>query len=87
MVALQPLLASLLDSLPPSPIEKEKLDEVVAHTLHESRDKSSPENRKVQWEYLLKHDVFLLAVCFVIVKRPDILNFNKQNCRLLKGLR
>ena len=76
MVALQPLLASLLDSLPPSPIEKAKLDELVARTLDESRDKSSPENRKVQWEYLLKHDVFLLAVCFV-VGRDILLNFNE----------
>jgi len=78
MASLQPLLASLLDSLPPSPIEKEKLDELVARTIYESRDKSSPENRKVQWEYLLKNDIFLLAVRFAVVKKLDTLNFNKQ---------
>lgn len=75
MVSLQPFLTSLLDSLPPSPIEKAKLDELVARTLSESRDKSSPENRKVQWEYLLKHDVFLLAVRFAVVKRLNTLSF------------
>jgi len=63
---LQPFLTSLLDSLPPSPIEKSKLDELVARTISESRGKSSPENRKVQWEYLLKNDVFLLAVRHVL---------------------
>jgi len=64
-----------LNSLPPSPIEKAKLDELVARTLDESKDKSSPENRKVQWEYLLKNDIFLLAVRFVVGR--DILDFNE----------
>jgi hypothetical protein len=45
-----------------------KLDELVARTLSESKGKASPENYKVQWEYLLKNDVFLLAVSLVFMK-------------------
>ncbi|KAJ6463746.1 THO complex subunit 1 transcription elongation factor-domain-containing protein [Mycena vulgaris] len=60
MTSLQPSLALLLKSLPPSPTQ-EKLDELVKKTLAESKAKSSPENRKSQWEFLLKNAVFDLA--------------------------
>lgn len=62
MASLQPYITSLLKSLPPSPIEQDTLNELVSHTLADSIDKSSPENRKSQWEYLLKNEIFLLAV-------------------------
>ncbi|KAJ6575486.1 UDP-glucose 4-epimerase [Mycena capillaripes] len=57
---LRPSLTRLLKSLPPSP-SQEKLDELVKKTLSDTQAKSSPENRKGQWEYLLKNAVFDLA--------------------------
>ncbi|KAJ6609332.1 THO complex subunit 1 transcription elongation factor-domain-containing protein [Mycena sp. CBHHK59/15] len=61
MTSLQPSLTSLLKSLPPSPVPQEKLNGLVEKTLSKSQAKSSPENRKSQWEYLLKNEVFNLA--------------------------
>lgn len=61
MASLQPILTRLLKSLPPSPTQ-EKLNELVKQTLVEAEDKSSSENRKSQWEFLLKNAVFDLAV-------------------------
>ncbi|KAJ3512273.1 hypothetical protein NLJ89_g3610 [Agrocybe chaxingu] len=61
MVSLQPHLNTFLKSLPPSPVDQTKLHELVARTISEVKDKSTPENRKSQWEYLLKNDIFLLA--------------------------
>ncbi|KAJ7459047.1 THO complex subunit 1 transcription elongation factor-domain-containing protein, partial [Mycena galericulata] len=60
MTSLQPRLALLLKSLPPSP-SQQKLDEFVKKALLDSQAKSSPENRKSQWEFLLKNAVFDLA--------------------------
>lgn len=62
MVSLQPVLASLLKSLPPRPIEQTTLNELVKETITQSQTKTSAENRKSQWEYLLKNEIFLLAV-------------------------
>jgi len=59
---LQPYITSLLKSLPPSPVQQDKLDELVSRALADSKDKSSIENRKSQWEYLLKNEIYLLAV-------------------------
>ncbi|KAJ7040243.1 THO complex subunit 1 transcription elongation factor-domain-containing protein [Mycena alexandri] len=60
MASLQPILTRLLKSLPPSPTQ-EKLNELVKKTLVETEAKSSAENRKSQWEFLLKNAVFDLA--------------------------
>jgi hypothetical protein len=62
MFSLQPHLTALLGSLPPSPIDQGKLNELVIHTLETSKGKSSSENCKAAWEYLLKNDIFKLAV-------------------------
>jgi hypothetical protein len=62
MLPLQPFLDSLLSSLPPLPISKAQHDSLVKKTLDDSRGKSSLDNRKGQWEYLLKNEVFKLAV-------------------------
>lgn len=62
MVSLKPHLTSLLKSLPPSPVDQLKLDELVKKTVLQSKNGFSPENRKLQWEYLLKDDIFQLAV-------------------------
>lgn len=64
MTSLKPYLTSLLSSLPPSPIPEEALDALVRKTLEESKGKSSPENVKAQWEYLLREEIFNLAVRF-----------------------
>ncbi|CAA7268047.1 unnamed protein product [Cyclocybe aegerita] len=61
MVSLQPHLTALLKSLPLSPVDQTKLHELVTRTISEVKDKSTPDNRKSQWEYLLKNDIFLLA--------------------------
>ena len=63
MASLLPYITSLLEALPPSPVEQDTLDELVSRALADSKDKSSLENRKSQWEYLLKNEIFLLAVC------------------------
>lgn len=61
---LQPLLATLLDSLPPGPLEKTVLNDAVNKAIDESKKHSVAEaTRKSQWEFLLKNEVFDLAVC------------------------
>ena len=71
LVSLQPYLSSLLKSLPPSPVEQDKLNELVKDALEQVNTKTErppkiarivPEYTKSQWEYLLKNEVFLLAV-------------------------
>ena len=62
MASLQPYITTLLSSLPPSPVGQDTLDELVSRALTDSKDKSSLENRKSQWEYLLKNEIYLLAV-------------------------
>ena len=62
MASLHPYITFLLKSLPPSPVEQDILNELVSRALTDSKDKSSLENRKSQWEYLLKNEIFLLAV-------------------------
>ena len=65
MVSLQPALTSLLDSLPPHPIDQQQLDSLVRKTLDGFKSKLSPDIRKSQWEYLLRHDIFNLAVMLI----------------------
>ncbi|KAJ7754993.1 THO complex subunit 1 transcription elongation factor-domain-containing protein [Mycena maculata] len=60
MTSLQPRLTLLLKALPASP-SQEKLNGLVKKALSDSQAKSSPENRKSQWEFLLKNAVFDLA--------------------------
>jgi hypothetical protein len=62
MLCLAPSLDSLLKSLPPRPVDERILSDLVQRTLDESKTKSSPENKKSQWEYLLKNEIFVLAV-------------------------
>ncbi|TFK41974.1 THO complex subunit 1 transcription elongation factor-domain-containing protein [Crucibulum laeve] len=61
MVSLQPHLTSLLETLPPRPIEQEQFDELVEKTLEKVKSKASNEVKKQQWEYVLKSEVFKLA--------------------------
>ncbi|KAH9949329.1 UDP-glucose 4-epimerase [Amylocystis lapponica] len=61
MQALEAELQSLLKSLHSCPLDKETLDGSVAKTLDATKNKSSSEIRKTQWEYLLKNEIFTLA--------------------------
>jgi hypothetical protein len=63
MVSLQPHLTTLLDSLPPPPVNQDQLRDIVNRTLQRTADNSSLENRKAAWESLLKNEIFQLAVC------------------------
>ena len=62
MLSLQPNFASLLKAFPPRPVDQQALHRLVEKTLRDSATKSTPENRKAQWEYLLRKDIFHLAV-------------------------
>ncbi|KAM6498573.1 THO complex subunit 1 transcription elongation factor domain containing protein [Amanita muscaria] len=70
-MSLQTALTSLLDSLPPRPYNQEDLSALVRKTLDETKNRSSPENRKGQWEYLLKDDIFKLAAMEGIALSED----------------
>ncbi|KAG6901723.1 hypothetical protein C0995_008691 [Termitomyces sp. Mi166 len=60
---LQPLLATLLDSLPSGPAERSVLYDAVKKAIDESKKHPVVEStRKSQWEFLLKNEVFNLAM-------------------------
>ncbi|KAF5385338.1 hypothetical protein D9615_001035 [Tricholomella constricta] len=61
-LSLQPLLTSVLESLPPGPVEQTTLHELVKKGVEKARKVSPSETRKSQWEYLLKNEVFKLAM-------------------------
>jgi len=70
MVCLEPHLRSLLASLPPSPVSKERLDSIVRKTLEDSKAVCPGESRKTQWEYLLKDNILSLAVSLILLNLP-----------------
>lgn len=82
MLPLQPFLDALLSSLPPLPISQAQYNSLVKKTLDDSRGKSSPDNRKSQWEYLLKNEVFKLAVRDILTLRV----FNLTSHKMTEGV-
>lgn len=62
MASLAPTLKALINSIPTRPVRHDTLDNLVKSVLLESQHKVSAENRKSQWEYLLKNEIFNLAV-------------------------
>lgn len=62
MQAVENALKNLLQSLPPTSSDKEVLEDLVRSTLANVQGHASPENRKTQWEYALKNEIFSLAV-------------------------
>lgn len=52
----------LLKSFPQRPFDQKVLHELVGKEIRKFQGKSSPENLKSQWEFLLKNEVFTLAV-------------------------
>ncbi len=60
-LALSQSLERLLQALPPHPIDEQNLNVLVSSVISESNTQSSFDNRKSQWEFLLKDEVFRLA--------------------------
>ncbi|EJC98817.1 uncharacterized protein FOMMEDRAFT_114065 [Fomitiporia mediterranea MF3/22] len=61
MFSLSDILEGLISSLPPHPIAKDVLDKFVDDAIEESKQHTSSDNRKSQWEYLLRNKVYELA--------------------------
>ncbi|KAF9486342.1 UDP-glucose 4-epimerase [Pholiota conissans] len=80
MVSLQPHLTSLLKSLPPPPVDQAKLEQLVKQCLVEAKDRCSPENHKLQWEYLLKNDIFALAMIEGVSLKKDETQYYLELC-------
>jgi hypothetical protein len=53
---------SLLQAFPQRPFDQKLLHELVGKEVTRFQGKSSPDNLKSQWEFLLKNEVFTLAV-------------------------
>ncbi|KAG1839472.1 THO complex subunit 1 transcription elongation factor-domain-containing protein [Suillus tomentosus] len=51
----------LLESFPQRPFDQKSLHELVGKEVEKFQGKSSPDNVKSQWEFLLKNEVFTLA--------------------------
>lgn len=62
MTSLTPCFKKLINLLPAGPLDPKILDNFVKKALEDSTTISSAENRKTQWEYLLKNEIFTLAV-------------------------
>ena len=62
MVSLAPHLESLAKAIFVRPVDALTLDSLVQKVLNDTSHKVSAENRKSQWEYLLKNEIFALAV-------------------------
>ncbi|KZT08810.1 UDP-glucose 4-epimerase [Laetiporus sulphureus 93-53] len=60
MQALEKSLQSLLSSLP-HPLDKPTLDALVSKTLQETDSTPSTDLRKIQWEFVIKDEIFKLA--------------------------
>jgi hypothetical protein len=61
MQAVQDALNRTLESLPRL-IRKEALDDHVANILASLDQQVAPETRKTQWEFVLRQEIFTLAV-------------------------
>ena len=61
MFSLSQCLERLLTSLPPHPIRKDVLDRLVEDAINESKQHSSTDNRRSQWEFLLRNEVYRIA--------------------------
>ncbi|KAL0951887.1 hypothetical protein HGRIS_008544 [Hohenbuehelia grisea] len=82
---LQPHLDALLESLStqPQPVKRGTLDELVEKVLEDTKSSGSSENRKSQWEYLLKLEVFNVAATEgSALKNEDDSYYNRLRDRL-----
>ncbi|KII93278.1 hypothetical protein PLICRDRAFT_101473 [Plicaturopsis crispa FD-325 SS-3] len=75
-------LKTLLKSLPPRPVEQKKLRELVQKALTD-KSKTSAENKKSKWEYLLKDEIFTLATTEgKALKDPNTTYYEELKVRL-----
>lgn len=70
-------LSTLIEARSVSPNE---LGPLVSYAIQETQDERSPDTRKVQWEVLLKGEVFRLAVSclYVLIWNIDDLWYRQQ---------
>ena len=61
MFAVSVHLQTLISSLPPHPIPQGDVERLVKDALEQSKSSSSTENRRAQWEFLLRNEVLNLA--------------------------
>lgn len=62
-----PILSSHLSTLIEArSVSQHELDPLVAYAISETQDGRSTDTRRSQWEYLLKHEVFKLAVLVIL---------------------
>ncbi|KAH8119730.1 THO complex subunit 1 transcription elongation factor-domain-containing protein [Phellopilus nigrolimitatus] len=72
MFSLSPYLENLLSSLPSQPITETVLDGLVKKAISESKQQTSPDNRRSQWEFLLRNEVYRLAETEgAFIEEPD----------------
>lgn len=64
MQSVETSLKGLLATLP-HPADRPALDPLVTKALSRAKASSSPEIRRNQWEYALKKEIFVLAVCIL----------------------
>ena len=60
--SLAPALKSILKSLPSGTSDQSKFAELAKRAIQETSTQGNDENRKSQWEYLLKNEIYALAV-------------------------
>lgn len=78
MQVIEEGLRQLLQSLPPPPAPDSTLDQLVTHTLSLTEPRTSAENRKTQWEYALRNEIFSLAVRGHAMFQPQLTQGNAQ---------
>ncbi|OCB88986.1 hypothetical protein A7U60_g3793 [Sanghuangporus baumii] len=61
MFSLSQCLQKLLESLPPHPIPKDVINRLVEDAINESKQHTSVDNRRNQWEFLLRNEVYRVA--------------------------
>jgi hypothetical protein len=85
-LSLQPVLEALLKSLPARPIEEKTFADLVRRTLHDVNSGSTDDHRKSQWEYLLRNEIFNLAVRNISL-HDRIISSAKGGARQLRAKR
>ncbi|TCD68305.1 hypothetical protein EIP91_011164 [Steccherinum ochraceum] len=75
-------LQELVQLFPARPISRESFDTLVTDTLAKAEQQSSPENRKATWEFVLKDDIFSLAVQGRALKDPQTTYYDDLRDRL-----
>ncbi len=65
MQAVEQNLKSFLATLPARPLERQTLDTLAERTLSQTQATANPESWKNRWEYVLRKEIFDLAVRYL----------------------